>query len=66
MKISAPGQNVPIQLPDGSMDPLWYAFLTQKRNLLDADDVDNKTVPIANLQVLVYDSATKKLKPGAN
>ena len=65
MKIKAPGQDVPIQLKDGSMEPLWYAFLTQKRNVLDSDDVDNST-PITNTQVLVYNSTTKKLTPGAN
>ena len=65
MKIRPPGQNVPIQLPDGSIEPLWYAYLTQKRNLLDADDVDNST-PITNTQVLVYDGTAKKFKGGAN
>jgi hypothetical protein len=65
MKIKPPSQDVPIQLKDGSMEPLWYAYLTQKRNVLDADDVDNST-PITNGQVLVYDSTAKKLKPGAN
>jgi hypothetical protein len=66
MKINPPGQNVPIQLPDGTMDPLWYAFLTQKRNLLDGDDVDNATTAITNGQVLLWNTAAKKFKPGAN
>jgi hypothetical protein len=65
MKIKPPGQDVPIQLPNGSVDPLWYAFLTQKRNALDADDVDNSTA-ITNGQVLVWDNTAKKFKPGAN
>lgn len=65
MRIKPPGQDVPIQLADGSMEPLWYAFLTQKRYVLDSDDVDNST-PITNTQVLIYDSTAKKLKPGAN
>lgn len=65
MKIKPPGQDVPIQLPNGSMEPLWYEFLTQKQNVLDSDDVNNST-PIANGQVLVYNSTTKKLTPGAN
>ncbi|WP_425909034.1 hypothetical protein [Nitrobacter sp. TKz-YC02] len=65
MKIKPPGQDVPIQLADGSMEPLWYAFLTQKRNVLEADDVDNST-PITNGQALIYNSTTKKLTPGAN
>jgi hypothetical protein len=64
-KIKPPGQNVPIMLKDGSMEPLWYAYLTQKRNVLDSDDVDNST-PITNGQVLIYNSTTKKLTPGAN
>lgn len=65
MRIKPPGQDVPIQLKDGSMEPLWYAFLTQKRNVLESDDVDNST-PITNGQVLIYNSTTKKLTPGAN
>lgn len=65
MKIRPPGQDVPIQLKDGSMEPLWYAYLTQKRNVLDSDDVNNST-PITNGQVLIYNSTTKKLTPGAN
>jgi hypothetical protein len=65
MRIKPPGQDVPIQLADGSMEPLWYAFLTQKRNVLESDDVDNST-PITNTQVLVWNSAAKKFKPGAN
>lgn len=64
-KIKPPGQDVPIQLPNGSIEPLWYAYLTQKRNVLDSDDVDNST-PITNGQVLIYNSTTKKLTPGAN
>lgn len=65
MKIKPPGQNVPIQLADGSVNPLWYEYLTQKRNVLDADDVNNST-PITNGQVLVFNSTTGKLTPGAN
>ena len=65
MKIKPPGHNVPIQLADGSMEPLWYAYLTQKRYVLDSDDVDNST-PIANGEVLIYDETAKKLKPGVN
>lgn len=65
MRIKPPGQDVPIQLKDGSMEPLWYAFLTQKRNVLESDDVDNST-PITNTQVLVWDNAAKKFKGGAN
>lgn len=65
MKVKPPGQDVPIQLKDGSIEPLWYAFLTQKRNVLDADDVDNST-PITNTQVLIFNSTAKKLKPGSN
>lgn len=64
-KIKPPGPDVPIQLPNGSMEPLWYTYLTQKRNVLDSDDVNNST-PITNGQVLVYNSTTKKLTPGAN
>lgn len=65
MRIKPPGQDVPIQLKDGSMEPLWYAFLTQKRNVLESDDVNNST-PITNGQTLIYDSTSKKLKGGAN
>lgn len=64
-RIKPPAQNVPIQLADGSMEPLWFAYLTQKRKVLDADDVDNST-PIANGEVLIYNSATGKLEPGVN
>jgi hypothetical protein len=65
MRVKPPGQDIPIQLPNGSIEPLWYAYLTQKQNLLDADDVNNAT-PITNGQVLIYNSTTKKLTPGAN
>lgn len=64
-KINPPGPDVPIQLPNGSMEPLWYAYLTQKRNVLDSDDVNNST-PITNGQVLSWDSTAKKFKPNAN
>lgn len=63
-KFEAPGQNVPIQRPDGSIDPVWYEFLT-KRGVLDMPDVNNST-PITNGQVLVYNGTSRKLTPGAN
>jgi hypothetical protein len=59
-----PGQNVPIQLPDGSIEPLWYEYLTT-RGVLDMPDVD-VSGGISNAQVLIYNSPSRKLKPGAN
>ena len=41
-----------------------FAFLF-RRGVLDMPDVDNST-PITNGQVLVYNSTSKTLKPGAN
>lgn len=64
MKLEAPGQNEPIVMPDGSMNPIWYAYLT-KRGVLDMPDVD-VSGGISNAQVLVYNSTVKKLKPGSN
>lgn len=63
MRKGPPGQNIPIQLPDGSIEPLWYEFLT--RGVLNMADVDNTTA-ITGGQVLIWDATVKKFKPGAN
>jgi hypothetical protein len=50
------------------MSQAWFDYFSylDARGVLDAPDVDNATSPIANGQALLYDSASKKLKPGAN
>lgn len=63
MKIEAPGPDVPIQLEDGTVNPLWYVFFT-KRGVLDMPDVD--AAGITNNQVLIFNGTTRKLKPGSN
>lgn len=67
MKVVLPAQDEPMVLSGGVVNPIWYAFFTAvvKRGVLDMTDVDNSTA-ITNGQVLVYDGAAKKLKPGAN
>jgi hypothetical protein len=67
MKVVLPAHNEPITMPDGSMNPTWYAFFSSllRRGVLDLPDVDNST-PITNAQVLVWDSTAAKFKPGAN
>jgi hypothetical protein len=67
MKIVLPGYDVPIVLQGGVVNPVWYEFFDNlvKRGVLLAPDVDS-SAPITNGQVLVYDAATKKMKPGAN
>lgn len=69
-KIELPGFDVPFVLSNGLINPDWYSKLkliadALNAGVLGAIDVDNST-PIANGQVLVYDSTAKKLKPGAN
>lgn len=67
MKVVLPGQDEPLVISGGVINPIWYAFLTAlvKRGVLDMPDVDNSTA-ITSGQVLVYDSTAKKLKPGSN
>jgi hypothetical protein len=67
MKLTPPAHTVPLQMSDGSMNPLWYAFFVKlgSRGLLDFPDVDNST-PVTNGEVLVWDDDVKKFKPGAN
>lgn len=67
-KANLPAYDEPVILANGHMNPNWYGFFTdlQKRGVLDMPDVDNTTTPIANNQVLVWNSAAGKFKPGAN
>ena len=69
-KVILPGQNEPLVLEGGLINPVWYEKLTVlakivNGGLLGALDVDNST-PIANTQVLIWNSAAQKFKPGAN
>lgn len=50
------------------MSQAWFEYFSylDARGVLDAPDVDNATTPITNNQVLVYNSTSKKLVPGAN
>lgn len=67
--VPKPDRSTPVLQADGkTISDAWddfFAYL-MRRGVLDAPDVDNATTPITNGQVLVYDSASKKLKPGAN
>lgn len=67
MKVVLPAQDEPLVLSGGAVNPIWYAFFSAllKRGVLDLSDVDNST-PITNTQVLIWDSAAKKFKPGSN
>jgi hypothetical protein len=66
-----PGANEPVVLSGGLINPVWYQYFSTmtdylvKRGVLDMPDVDNST-PIANTQVLIFNSTSGKLKPGAN
>lgn len=73
MKIILPAYDVP-PIVDGKWDATWYEKLKlltdlvnelDARGVLDMPDVDNST-PITNTQVLIYNSTSKKLTPGAN
>lgn len=67
MKVVLPAQDEPLVLQGGVVNPTWYAFFSAlvKRGVLDMPDVDNSTA-ITNGQVLIFNSTTKKLTPGAN
>lgn len=67
MRVVLPGQDEPLVITGGVVNPIWYAFFTAlvKRGVIDMPDVDNSTA-ITNGQVLVFNSTTKKLTPGAN
>lgn len=67
MKVVLPAQDEPLVLAGGVVNPNWYLFFAKlvKRGLLDLSDVDNST-PISDGEVLVWDDAAKKFKPGAN
>ncbi len=66
--VPKPNKATPVLQPDGkTVSDAWdeyFAFLGA-RGVLNMPDVDNST-PITNGQVLVYNSAAGKLKPGAN
>jgi hypothetical protein len=66
-KAILPAHDVPLVGTGGRMNPDWYEFFTNllKRGVLDMPDVDNSTA-ITNTQVLVWNSAASKFKPGAN
>jgi hypothetical protein len=69
-----PGQDEPMVLSNGHINPNWYLWLKsvdasvralRDGGVLGALDVDNST-PITNGQVLVWDNTAKKFKGGAN
>lgn len=66
--VPKPDRSTPVLQADGrTISDAWDDFFTylMRRGVLDAPDVDNST-PITNGQVLIYNSTSKKLKPGAN
>ncbi|WP_340667856.1 hypothetical protein [Bradyrhizobium ottawaense] len=77
-KFSLPAQEVPILLPDGSMNPIWYEKLKVIEgfvNLFGYVEFLRPTSPpaapptvtaIANNQVLIWDATQGQFKPGAN
>lgn len=67
-RVPRPDKSTPVLEADGrSMSQAWFDYFSylDARGVLDAPDVDNST-PITNGQVLIYNSTTKKLTPGAN
>ena len=81
MKIVLPGYDVPLVGAGGLLNPVWYECLQniattlnnlsdrttdlEARGVLDMPDVDNST-PIADTQVLVWNSTDSVFKPGSN
>ncbi|QOZ68887.1 hypothetical protein [Bradyrhizobium arachidis] len=77
-KFTLPAANVPVMMPDGTVNPTWYeklkiieAFI----NLFGYIDFQRPTTPpaappavtaIANNQVLIWDATQGQFKPGAN
>lgn len=66
--VPKPDKSTPLLEADGRTVSLawdeFFSFLA-RRGVLDTPDVDNST-PITNGQVLIYNSTSKKLTPGAN
>lgn len=67
-RVPRPDKSTPFFEPGGQIvSQAWFDFFgyLEARGVLDVFDVDNST-PIADTQVLVYDAASGKFKPGAN
>lgn len=65
MKIQLPGQEIPIQTPSGSIEPLWFEQLKNIETFLNYFSQVNFAT-ITNGQVLIWNAAQKKFIPGAN
>lgn len=67
-RIPKPDKSTPLLEADGkTISQAWFDYLgyLDRRGVLDLSDVDNST-PITNTQVLIFNSAAGKFKPGAN
>ncbi len=67
-KVPRPNKSTPFLEADGiTVSQAWYDFYgyLEARGVLDAPDVDNSTA-ITNGQVLIFNTAAGKLKPGTN
>jgi len=70
-RIPKPDKSTPLLEPDGkTISQAWFDWISYvDRQLLvgvlGQPDVDNST-PITNTQVLIFNSAAGKFKPGAN
>jgi len=63
-KVVVPGQNVPVDTPQG-VDPVWFERFKQLATFANLfSEIDPAT--LTNNQVLLWDLATKKFKAGAN
>jgi hypothetical protein len=65
MKITIPGQNVPIQLRDGQIDPVWFQCLKDMSDFVSMFAAVNPAT-LTNGQVFIWNATTKRFEPGAN
>lgn len=66
--VPKPDRSTPVLQADGkTISDAWdeYFVFLGARGVLNMPDVDNST-PITNTQVLIYNAAAGKFKPGAN
>jgi len=67
-RIPKPDKSTPLLEPDGkTISQAWFDYIgyLDRKGVLDMPDVDNST-PITNTQVLIFNIAAGKFKPGAN